>query len=251
MADFSSTDLSGIYGSAAMANKNLKIQKKGDNLNLDMTDFIQLMITQLTNQGIDETVDTSDMLNQMIQMQMVETIATLTDASVMGYAASLVGQKVTVGKLNAEGKLEEYYGQVMGTGTLNGEQVIFMDDDKYYKLSDIMAVGKLPPPKEDEKAEGTEKPGETQKPDETQKPGETQKPEETEKPGETEKPEETEKPGETDQPENTERPEGSQEPGKTETTEKAENFEGIQESSETGTTPQYNGENGTPDDQGA
>lgn len=244
MADFSSTDLSGIYGSAAMTDKNFKVQKKGDNLNLDMTDFIQLMITQLTNQGIDETVDTSDMLNQMIQMQMVETIATLTDASVMTYAASLVGQKVTVGRFNSEGNLEEYYGQVTGTGTLSGNQVIFMDDGKYYQMSDIMAVGKLPP-KEEDKTEGTEKPGDTEKPGEgTEKPGETEKPGDTEKPGETEKPSETEK------PENTERPEGSQESGGTGTTEKAENFEGIQESSETG-NPEYNGGDGAPDDQGA
>lgn len=220
MADFSSTDLSGIYGSAAMTDKNFKVQKKGDNLNLDMIDFIQLMITQLTNQGIDETVDTSDMLNQMIQMQMVETIATLTDASVMTYAASLVGQKVTVGRFDSEGNLEEYYGQVTGTGTLSGNQVIFMDDGKYYQMTDIMAVGKLPPKEED-------------------------KPGDTEKPGEG-----TEKPGDTEKPENSERPEGGQESGGTGTTEKAENFEGIQESSETG-NPEYNGGDGAPDDRGA
>lgn len=141
MADFSSGDLSSIYGSSAVANKNIKIQKKGDNLNLDMTDFIMLMITQLTNQGIDETVDTSDMLNQMIQMQMVETIATLTDASVMSYAASLVGQYVTVGKYDSEGNLQEIYGQVTGTGTMNGSQVIFVDNNEYYQMSEILAVG--------------------------------------------------------------------------------------------------------------
>lgn len=180
MADFTSTDLSGIYGSGAAANKNVKIQKKGDNLNLDMTDFIQLMITQLTNQGIDETVNTSDMLNQMIQMQMVETIATLTDASVMSYAASLVGQKITVGKYDSEGNLQEYCGRVTGTGTLNGQQVVFLDNKEYYQMSEIMAVGELPPPKKDEEDGGTgdvEEPGEIQKPEEGEGSDETEKPE--------------------------------------------------------------------------
>ena len=159
MADFSSSDLGSIYGSSQVANKNLNIQKKGSNLDLDMTDFIQLMITQLTNQGIDETVDTSDMLNQMIQMQMVETIATLTDASVMSYAASLVGKDVTVGKFDSEGNLQEIYGTVTGTGTMNGNQVIFVNDE-YYQMSEILAVGKLPPKKEegDDKVEDTERP---------------------------------------------------------------------------------------------
>ena len=119
MADFMA-DLNGIYGNKQVANQNIKIEKKGDNTKLDMTDFIQLMITQLTNQGIDESVDTSDMLNQMIQMQMVETMATLTDASVMSYAASLVGEKVTVGKFDSDNKLQEVYGTVTGTGTMNG-----------------------------------------------------------------------------------------------------------------------------------
>lgn len=204
MADFSSQDLNSIYGASQMANKNVKIQKKGENLDLDMTDFIQLMITQLTNQGIDESVDTSDMLNQMIQMQMVETIATLTDASVMSYAASLVGQMVTVGKYDSEGNLQEVYGQVTGTGTMNGSQVVFIDNGDYYQMSEILAVGKLPP-KEEDKVEDPEEPGEAEKPGDTEKPGES---------------------------EGTDKTEGAEEPPKTE-------------------TPEYGGESGAPDDQGA
>ena len=65
-------DIDKILGSsAASVPKGIKVEKKGDNMNLDMTDFLTLMITELTHQGIDESVDTSDMLNQMIQMQMV------------------------------------------------------------------------------------------------------------------------------------------------------------------------------------
>ena len=193
MADFSSSDLGSIYGSSQVANKNLNIQKKGSNLDLDMTDFIQLMITQLTNQGIDETVDTSDMLNQMIQMQMVETIATLTDASVMSYAASLVGKDVTVGKFDSEGNLQEIYGTVTGTGTMNGNQVIFVNDE-YYQMSEILAVGKLPPKKE----EGDDKVEDTEKPDGTEKPDETEEPDEIENPGETQPPDETQQPDGSD-----------------------------------------------------
>lgn len=131
----------------------VKIEKKGENLNLDMTDFIQLMITELTNQGIDESVDTSAMLNQMIQMQMVETMANLTDASVMSYAASLVGKEVTVGKYDGSGNLEELVGTVTGTGTKDGKQVVFVKDEYYY-LNEIMAVGVLPKVEEKDPAEG-------------------------------------------------------------------------------------------------
>nr|WP_325186424.1 flagellar hook capping FlgD N-terminal domain-containing protein [uncultured Oscillibacter sp.] len=196
MGDFMS-DLGNYYKDPAVTgtagNKKVNIQKKGSNTELDMTDFIQLMITQLTNQGIDESVDTSDMLNQMIQMQMVETMANLTDASVMSYAASLVGQMVTVGKYDSEGNLQEIYGQVTGTGTMNGNQVVFIDNGEYYQMNEILAVGKLPPKKEE--VEDPEKPGEGEKPEGPEEPGEGEKPE---GPGEPEGPQE---PGGADGPE--------------------------------------------------
>ena len=151
MADFSSSDLGSIYGSSQVANKNLNIQKKGSNLDLDMTDFIQLMITQLTNQGIDESVDTSDMLNQMIQMQMISAISNMTETSVQSYASSLVGKVVTIGIVTDKG-LEEREVIVTGTGVMNGQQVIFGKDAsgkiETYGLNQIMAVGQLPPPEE-------------------------------------------------------------------------------------------------------
>lgn len=148
-------DLSGLYGTHKLTNgKEITVSKKGSNLDLDMTDFIQLMITQLTSQGIDDTMDTSEMLNQMVQMQMITSMVNMTDAVTMNYSASLVGKYVTVGSYGDDGKLQEIYGEVTGTGTMDGQQVIFIDNDKYYYLSDIMAVGKLPPPKEEDKDDG-------------------------------------------------------------------------------------------------
>lgn len=153
-------DIGGLYGThKTTGGKEVTIAKKGSNLDLDMTDFIQLMITQLTSQGIDETMDTSEMLNQMVQMQMITSMVNMTDAVTMNYSASLVGKYVTVGKYGDDGKLQEVYGQVTGTGTMDGQQVVFIDNDKYYYLSDIMAVGKLPPQEEEEdgKTEGADK----------------------------------------------------------------------------------------------
>lgn len=183
------SDIGSLYGTHKMGNTDVTIAKKGSNSDLDMLDFITLMIAQMSNQGIDDTMDTSEMLNQMVQMQMIQSMVNMTDATTMNYAASLVGKNVTVGSLGDDGKLQEVYGEVTGTGTMDGQQVIFIDNDKYYYLSDLMAVGKLPPPEEDEdedgeKTEGVDKPGETTKPEDTKKPEETQKPGETVTPGE-------------------------------------------------------------------
>ena len=183
-------DIGSLYGTKVVGDKEVTIAKKGSNSDLDMLDFITLMIAQMSNQGIDDTMDTSEMLNQMVQMQMIQSMVNMTDATTMNYAASLVGKEVTVGKLGEDGKLQELYGEVPATGTMNGQQVIFIGDEYYY-LSEIMAVGKLPPPKEededgdkdDDKTDGVEKPGDTQKPGDAEKPNDTEKPTEPVKPG--------------------------------------------------------------------
>jgi flagellar basal-body rod modification protein FlgD len=138
-------------------------QEQKDKSTLSFTDMLGLMVAQFQNQTIDNQASTSDMMNQLVQMStmqamndMVSQIKELTLANVMGYAASLVDQTVTVGVYNEETKeLEEVVGVVKGTGTYDGQQVIYLDNGKGYFLSEIMAVGTLPP-----------KPEETPDPDE-------------------------------------------------------------------------------------
>ena len=142
MADFSMADIAGLMG-VGSGNLAQNSTSRPNNTELNMEDFLQLMIVQLTNQSIDDAMDTSEMMNQMVQMQMISAITNLTASSVMGYASSLVGKVVTVG-LVKDNKLEEREILVMGTGTLNGQQVIFGSDGETYALNQIMAVGRLP-----------------------------------------------------------------------------------------------------------
>lgn len=126
------------------------ISDPDSDLGLDFSDFLQLMVAQLQNQTIDNATDTTDMLNQLVQMSVVQmmttvqsTIETLVDASTLTYASSLVGKTVTIGQFDEEGNLTEVVGTVTGTGTYQGVQVIFVDGEMY-ALSDIMAIGTLP-----------------------------------------------------------------------------------------------------------
>lgn len=155
-------------GSASAAEAAAR-KKSSESYDLDMQDFLTLMVTELQCQSIDATADTSEMLNQMVMMQMVSALTNMTDASVMSYAASLVGKTVTVGQYDSEGVLQEVVGTVTGTGSMGGEQVVFVND-KYYYMNEIMAVGTLPELKETEKTpseEGSEEtPGVEQTPSE-------------------------------------------------------------------------------------
>lgn len=126
-----------------------EIQDPNDS-GLQLDDFLQLIVMQFQNQTIDETASTTDMINQMVQMsviQMLSTVSTsintMVDASTLSYAASLVGKEVTIGEYDAEGNLTQTVGTVTGTGTYQGAQVIFVDGKQYY-LNQILAVGKVP-----------------------------------------------------------------------------------------------------------
>lgn len=141
--------------------QGINVIEQGEDTGLQFEDFLQLMVQQLQNQTMDNTADTSEMLNQLVQMSTVEMLSTVKDglealvnASTLNYAASLVGKTVTVGRLDDEGKLEEVVGTVTGTGTYQGMSVIFVDGEMY-ALNDIMAIGELP-----ELPEEPEKPGE-------------------------------------------------------------------------------------------
>lgn len=201
--DYSMADIAGLRASLGATEVAINSTSRKNNTDLDMTDFLKLMIVQLQSQTMDDTMDTSEMMNQMVQMQMVTAITNMTETNIMTYASSLVNKEVTIGIINGN-ELEERVVTVIGTGMSNGQQVIFGRDEKgnveTYGLNQIMAVGKLPP------LEGIDKPGEdgdaTQKPgeggDATQKPGEGEGPDE---PGDVEKPDEggdaTQTPGDT------------------------------------------------------
>ena len=144
--------------------QGINVIEQGEDTGLQFEDFLQLMVQQLQNQTMDNTADTSEMLNQLVQMSTVEMLSTVKDglealvnASTLNYAASLVGKTVTVGRLDDEGKLEEVVGPVTGTGTYQGMSVIFVDGEMY-ALNDIMAIGELPdlPEEPEEPGEGGE-----------------------------------------------------------------------------------------------
>lgn len=155
MGTYSMADIANLTNSASLVKAENSTSRKG-NTDLDMQDFLQLMVVQLQNQTIDNAMDTSEMMSQMVQMQMVSAITNMTETSIMSYASSLVGKVVTIGLVQGD-SLEEREVLVIGTGMSNGQQVIFGKDGKgnveTYSLNQIMAVGHLPP------LEGEEVPG--------------------------------------------------------------------------------------------
>ena len=140
MSDLANMQINSVLSStAAKTTKN----KSAGSTALDMTDFLTMMVAQFQNQDPENAASTTDMLNQMVQMSMIQAITNITDAATMIYSSSLVGKEVTVGQFDSDGKLHEIVGTVTGTGTYNNSPVVFVDGVSY-NLSSILAVGRLP-----------------------------------------------------------------------------------------------------------
>lgn len=145
------------YNNAAKASSgtqksNKPSTYKGDGSEnvMDMDAFLKLLAAQLQNQDVMNPMGNNEFMQQMVQMATVTAMNTFTDISMQTYAASLVGKEITVAEVDKDGDITEVYGKVTGAGLYGGEQVVFIDNDKSYYLSQIMAVGKLPPKKEEE-----------------------------------------------------------------------------------------------------
>lgn len=160
MSDYMA-DLASLYGTQNAASVSASHStSKSAGSDLDMDGFLQLMVASFQNQTIDDTADTSEMLNQMVQMSVIQAVSNLStivsDSANLSYAASLVGKEVTIGERDGS-DIKEILGTVTGTGTLDGKQVIFLNNEETpYKLTDIMAVGRLPEIKSASTASGTD-----------------------------------------------------------------------------------------------
>lgn len=169
--------------------------QSNDKNTLTVTDFFQLLATQLQYQDPTSPMDNSELMNQMTQMAMMQSMTTMTSAieastatSAQTYAGSLVGQEVTVAvvKENSYGQEEPTgvkYARVEYVNFTAGEPVFKVEgDDKEHPLSHLVGMGRVPDPynKEidsDQDGDDTEGPGGAEGPgDGTEGSGDTEGP---------------------------------------------------------------------------
>ncbi len=130
-----------------------------DKNTITMTGFFQLLATQLQNQDMTNPMDNSEIMAQMTQMAMVQSMTSMTDSiknstaiSTQVYAASLVGQEITVAvtKENSYGQEEPVdvkYAKVEWVDFTSGSPTFKIEgDSKTYPMTHLVGMGKVPNP---------------------------------------------------------------------------------------------------------
>ena len=118
---------------------NAVFTDKTDNATLTQDDFLKLMITELTHQDFNNTMDTSQMVNQMTQFSNMQAMKEMLSYSRTNYAMSLVGKTVTASRYTVSGDLDTTTGKIDKVSLVDDEFVFYIGS-KRYTLSQIMTV---------------------------------------------------------------------------------------------------------------
>ena len=106
---------------------------------LNMDDFLQLLVAQLKNQDMYNTMDDSEYMAQMAQFSMLQAITDMSELSMTSYGVSLIGKEVTVAQIGDDGTVKSIEGIVDSVNFFNGSPQVVVDD-KSYSLSSVMSV---------------------------------------------------------------------------------------------------------------
>mgnify|MGYP003377719845 CR=1 FL=1 len=135
---------------------------------LTIESYFKLLAAQLANQDMTSPMSNSEMMAQMTNMAMVQSLTAMTDSirnstavSTQTYAASMIGQEITVAVVDEKtGKPTGVkYGKVASVDFTQGTPVIKLEgDDTEYPMAYILGVGKIPDPYAPEPENPDEKP---------------------------------------------------------------------------------------------
>ena len=134
-----------IYNSNNINNIKVKTDKEA----LDMNDFLNLLVAQMTNQDAMNPMDNTEFIAQMAQFSSLQAMNDLTEMSMQGQATSLIGKNVVAANYNAQGELEVQEGIVQRVTIHSGETKLYVNDLEF-DYSNVMEIKQIEQTKQQE-----------------------------------------------------------------------------------------------------
>jgi flagellar basal-body rod modification protein FlgD len=110
-----------------------------DNSKLSMDDFLQLLVAQLKNQDMYNTMDNAEYMGQMAQFSMLQALTDMSELSMTSYGVSLIGKEATIAQIGDDGTVTSLSGIVESVNFYNGSTQVVVDG-RNYALSSVMSV---------------------------------------------------------------------------------------------------------------
>ena len=124
---------------------------------LSTESFFKLLAAQLQNQDMSNPMDNAEMMDQMTQIAMMQSMQNFSTAmddfaqvNKINYGTSMMGKNALVATLNNDGSLKKITGTITRVDIFDGSPTIYLDDDTTngYPVANIMSVyeeGHTPP----------------------------------------------------------------------------------------------------------
>jgi len=115
----------------------LTVKKEGSSLGMD--DFLNLLVSQMTNQDSMNPMENTEFVSQLAQFSSLQAMTDLTEISKQSQATSLIGKTVVMANYNNKGELVVKEGTVERVTIYNGETNLYVDGITY-DLSNVMEI---------------------------------------------------------------------------------------------------------------
>lgn len=135
------------------------------NEGLDMQDFLNLLMAQMTNQDPMNPMDNTEFISQMAQFSSLQAMSDLRETTLQGQASNFIGKNVVVADYDSKGKFIIDEGVVQRVTFYNGSVGVYVNG-KEYGYGNIMEVKEV---KNTEETPPVEKPPEDDSNDEGSK----------------------------------------------------------------------------------
>ena len=144
-------DVSGVSGSTSPYSTGSYSAETTDKNILNITSYFKLLSAQLASQDMTNPMDNSELLAQMSQMAMVQSLTSMTkavdsqiDFAQQSYSVGMIGKEVTVlveGEAGSGQQTTTKTGIVESVHLTDDEPIIRLQNDTTdYKLSDIASI---------------------------------------------------------------------------------------------------------------
>ena len=126
-------------GNVSSTKNELKPKEKNDGSNLDMSDFLNLLVAQMTNQDSMNPMENTEFVAQLAQFSSLQAMSTLTQISEQTQATSLIGKTVVMAKMNNKGELIKNEGKVERVTIHSGKTKIYVGGAEY-EMANLMEI---------------------------------------------------------------------------------------------------------------
>lgn len=116
-----------------------KLEKNKSGSSLDMDDFLNLLVAQMTNQDSMNPMENTEFVAQLAQFSSLQAMSKLSEISAQSQATSLIGKTVVMAKYNDKGEFVIKEGKVEKVTIHSGETSIYVGGIAY-EMSNLMEV---------------------------------------------------------------------------------------------------------------